>query len=80
MSWRVVRFAQLEVDQLRSVAFVASALQFGRTTYVGAVPGDASRTQHSYLWPPYVIGGTIIFLPCSFFLLLLLLSSFLFLA
>jgi len=64
MSWRVVRFAQLEVDQLRSVAFVASALQFGRTTYVGAVPGDASRTQHSY--------STTFYCACVLVLLLIL--------
>jgi len=31
------------------------------------------------LWPPYVIGQAIIFLPCGFYLLLLLSSSFLFL-
>jgi len=31
-----------------------------------------------YLWPPYVVGGAIIFLPCSFFLSIfyLLLSFF----
>ena len=29
------------------------------------------------LWPPYVIGGAIIFLPCSFFLPSFLLSFFL---
>jgi len=28
------------------------------------------------LWPPYVIGQAIIFLPCGFFLLLLFLSFF----
>jgi len=39
----MVRFAQLEVDQLRSVAFVESALQFGRMTYIGADPNNASR-------------------------------------
>ena len=32
--------------------------------------------QIAFLWSPYVIGQTIIFLPCSFFLLLLLLSFF----
>jgi len=47
ISRRVVRFAQLEVDQLRSVAFVEDTLRFGRTTFVGSVPGDLARTQHS---------------------------------
>jgi len=39
----VLRFAQLEVDQLRSVAFVDHALQFGRMTFIGADPNNASR-------------------------------------
>ena len=39
-------------------------------TYAKLLLSDAS------LWSPYVIGQTIIFLPCSFFLLLLSSSSF----
>jgi len=35
----------------------------------------ANKAQY-LLWPPYVIGGAIIFLPCGFFCLLLLSSSF----
>jgi len=39
----VVRYAQLEVDQVRSVAFIEPALQFARVTYIGADPNNASR-------------------------------------
>jgi len=38
-----------------------------------------NMTTHYYLWPPYVIGQAIIFLPCGFFLSSIYLS-FLFLA
>jgi len=38
--------------------------------------GPISQCLGSFLWSPYVIGQTIIFLPCSFFLLLLLSSFF----
>ena len=34
-----------------------------------------NRADHIYLWSPYVIGQTIIFLPCNFFLLSFFLSS-----
>ena len=33
-------------------------------------------TSQYFLWPPYVIGGPLYFLPCSFFLLLLSSSFF----
>ena len=33
-------------------------------------PNEVSLVLLLLLWPPYVIGGAIIFLPCSFFLLL----------
>jgi len=35
-----------------------------------------ARTATNFLWPPYVIGGAIIFLPCSFFFLSIYLFSF----
>jgi len=39
-----VRFAQVEIDRLRNVAFVDTPLQFGRVTFIGADPSNASRT------------------------------------
>ena len=35
-----------------------------------------SRCSRCLLWPPYVIGAKIIFLPCDVYILLLLSSSF----
>ena len=43
---------------------------------MGALWNRAGHYIFAFLWSPYVIGQTIILLPCDFFLLLLLLSFF----
>ena len=40
--------------------------------------GDVYITGVSFLWSPYVIGQTIIFLPCDFYLLSMYLLLFVF--
>jgi len=63
-SWRPCRCRQLR----RVVVAVLSTITFWRFVFhtLNAAQSDVS----SYLWPPYVIGQTTIFLPCDFFLLL----------
>ena len=39
-------------------------------------PHISRKSTRNFLWPPYVIGQAVIFLPCGFFFYLLLLSFF----
>jgi len=54
------------INATRVTLFISGSLHWrhlANTTEPSAFDGDAAL-----LWPPYVIGQTIIFLPCGFFL------------
>jgi len=63
----ILHYALLSLLLLSGLA--ASIIMHGR-------PAQQMRT--SFLWPPYVVRQTIIFLPCGFYLLLSSSSSFFF--
>ena len=60
-------------DRLR---FIRHRLQTHRCAIISVFSFECTARE-TYLWPPYVIGQAIIFLPCGFFLLSIFLSFFL---
>jgi len=55
----------------KNVSKVTYLCPLGRKTLTQSVNRSGLPTVHGLLWSPYVIGQTIIFLPCDFYLLLL---------
>jgi len=58
----------LSISHIVTVIVVFFVAENVIARHTRCLPGTPHRLNAYYLWSPYVIGQTIIFLPCGFFL------------